>query len=277
MAGTLADLVARHGGIPVTAPALREVPLEDNPDARTFADGLLAGSFDIVIFETGVGVRYLAASLGDRLSGAAWAEALGKTKVVAAVRSRRKPSASSAARSTSRSPSRTPGANARAARRPAPRHGPAGRRSGIWPAAPRADRRPGTSRAPGDPRPGLPLGVARRHRPPPRRLGRHLRSPDRCRPLHGGPAGCARAPGSRHSGNRARRPRSPVRARRRRLDRADHVGRTPRGGLADRHRTGAPEVGPSRRRGCGVVAKRREGLSPETTRRRVIVESARIA
>jgi uroporphyrinogen-III synthase len=83
MAGALADLVARHGGIPVTAPALREVPLEDNPDARTFADGLLAGSFDIVIFETGAGVRYLAASLGDRLSGAAWSEALGKTKVVA--------------------------------------------------------------------------------------------------------------------------------------------------------------------------------------------------
>lgn len=83
MAGALADLVARQGGVPVTAPALREIPIEDNPDARSFADGLLAGNFDVVIFETGAGVRYLVGSLGDRLSGTSWAEALGKTKVVA--------------------------------------------------------------------------------------------------------------------------------------------------------------------------------------------------
>lgn len=83
MAGALADLVTRQGGVPIAAPALREVALEDNPDARSFADGLLAGHFDVVIFETGVGVRLLVKSLGSRLSGAEWAEALGKTKVVA--------------------------------------------------------------------------------------------------------------------------------------------------------------------------------------------------
>ena len=110
MAGALADLVARHGGVPVAAPALREIPLEDNPDARSFADGLLAGQFDVVIFETGVGVRLLVESLGSRLSGTEWAEALGKTKVVA-----RGPKPAAALRelgagSTSRSPSRTPGA-----------------------------------------------------------------------------------------------------------------------------------------------------------------------
>ncbi len=83
MAGALAEMVARQGGIPVAAPALREIPLEDNPDARSFADGLLAGRFDVVIFETGVGVRLLAESLRERLSGPAWAEALGRTNVVA--------------------------------------------------------------------------------------------------------------------------------------------------------------------------------------------------
>jgi uroporphyrinogen-III synthase len=83
MAGTLADMVARQGGIPVAAPALREVPIGDNPDARSFADGLLAGRFDVVIFETGVGVRLLVESLRPRLSGSAWAEALSKTRVVA--------------------------------------------------------------------------------------------------------------------------------------------------------------------------------------------------
>jgi uroporphyrinogen-III synthase len=83
MAGALADLVVRQGGVPVTAPALREIPIENNSNARSFVDGLLAGEFDLVIFETGVGVRLLVVSQGSRLSGMAWAEALGKTKVVA--------------------------------------------------------------------------------------------------------------------------------------------------------------------------------------------------
>jgi uroporphyrinogen-III synthase len=83
MAGALADLVSKHGGISVAAPALREVPLQDNPDVLAFADALAAGRFDVVIFETGAGVRYLAERLGLRVSGLGWAEALGKTTVVA--------------------------------------------------------------------------------------------------------------------------------------------------------------------------------------------------
>ena len=83
MAGALADLVARQGGIPVAAPALREILLEDNPAARAFADGLRAGLFDVVIFETGVGVRLLVESLCPRIAQAEWAEALSRTKVVA--------------------------------------------------------------------------------------------------------------------------------------------------------------------------------------------------
>lgn len=83
MAGTLAELVARQGGIPVAAPAMREIPLGDNPDARSFADGLLAARFDVVIFETGAGVRYLAESLDPRFPRTGWAEALRRTKVVA--------------------------------------------------------------------------------------------------------------------------------------------------------------------------------------------------
>lgn len=81
MAGALADLVAKHGGVPIAAPALREVTLENNPDVLAFADGLKEGKFDLVIFETGAGVRYLVQSLGPRLSRLEWIEALGKTKV----------------------------------------------------------------------------------------------------------------------------------------------------------------------------------------------------
>jgi uroporphyrinogen-III synthase len=83
MAGALADLVARQGGVPVAAPALREIPIENNADARLFVDGLLGGQFDVVIFETGVGVRLLVESQRSRLSASAWALALSKTKVVA--------------------------------------------------------------------------------------------------------------------------------------------------------------------------------------------------
>lgn len=83
MAGTLADMVARQGGIPIAAPALREVPLEDSPAALSFADGLLDGRFDVVIFETGISVRLLAETLGPRFPRAGWAEALSTTKIVA--------------------------------------------------------------------------------------------------------------------------------------------------------------------------------------------------
>jgi uroporphyrinogen-III synthase len=83
MAGALADLVARQGGVPVAAPALREIPIGDNPEVWVFADGLLDDRFDVVIFETGVGVRFLVESLSSRIPRAGWAEALSKTKVVA--------------------------------------------------------------------------------------------------------------------------------------------------------------------------------------------------
>jgi uroporphyrinogen-III synthase len=83
MAGALADLVAKQGGVPVSAPALREIAILDNPDARLFVDGLSAGEFDVVIFETGVGVRMLVQSQGSRLSAPEWAEALSKATVIA--------------------------------------------------------------------------------------------------------------------------------------------------------------------------------------------------
>src|SRR4051812_42813877 len=63
LAGPMADLIARQGGEPVEAPALREIPIGDNPEPFTFADRLLAGEFDMVIFLTGVGTRHLAEAI----------------------------------------------------------------------------------------------------------------------------------------------------------------------------------------------------------------------
>jgi uroporphyrinogen decarboxylase len=83
MAGPMADLIARQGGEPVLAPALREVPIGENPDAIRFAEGLLAGQFDVVVFLTGVGTRFLAQAIETQIARETWLPALAKARVVA--------------------------------------------------------------------------------------------------------------------------------------------------------------------------------------------------
>ena len=95
MAGPTADMIAKYGGVPLSAPALREVPLGEGPEVNTFAKKLTAGEFDVVIFETGVG-----AGTWPRRSSAdaaqTWLEALARTKVVDAAPNRRRRCASCA-------------------------------------------------------------------------------------------------------------------------------------------------------------------------------------
>jgi uroporphyrinogen decarboxylase len=83
MAEPIANLIARHGGIPVIGPALREVPLEQNPAPFQFAQSLIAGEFDAVLFLTGAGTRYLADTIETRYPRETWLEALGRVRVVA--------------------------------------------------------------------------------------------------------------------------------------------------------------------------------------------------
>jgi uroporphyrinogen-III synthase len=83
MAGPTADLIARHGGIPLPAPALREIPLGDSPEVTAFADRLLLNEFDVVIFETGVGARYLAEAIETRVPRKSWLDAMARTRVLA--------------------------------------------------------------------------------------------------------------------------------------------------------------------------------------------------
>jgi uroporphyrinogen-III synthase len=78
----MADMIARYGGSPVAAPALREIPLEENFEALDFAGRLIAGEFDIVLFLTGVGTRYLAQAIETRYPRATWTAALAAVKVV---------------------------------------------------------------------------------------------------------------------------------------------------------------------------------------------------
>jgi len=58
-ADDMARLIEKLGGVARVSPSLREVPLEKNPAAVDFANRLITGQVDSVIFLTGVGFRYL--------------------------------------------------------------------------------------------------------------------------------------------------------------------------------------------------------------------------
>jgi uroporphyrinogen-III synthase len=65
------------------APALREVPIEANTEALAFAQALVRGEFDLVIFLTGVGVRALVSAVEAVCPRPQLAAALALTKIVA--------------------------------------------------------------------------------------------------------------------------------------------------------------------------------------------------
>ena len=82
MAAAMADLITRHGGIPVSAPAVREIPLEENPAALEFARELLAGRIDAVVLLTGVGTRALLQVVESALPRAEFLAALGRIPTI---------------------------------------------------------------------------------------------------------------------------------------------------------------------------------------------------
>jgi uroporphyrinogen-III synthase len=59
-AQAMSKLIEHYGGRAIVAPSMREVPLESNIEALTFARRLAANGFETVIFLTGVGTRALA-------------------------------------------------------------------------------------------------------------------------------------------------------------------------------------------------------------------------
>lgn len=81
-AAEIAKLIRSHGGEPMVAPALREVPLESNTEALEFARRLIADEYDLVIFLTGVGVRRLTEIACTRFHRDAYVGALRRAKIV---------------------------------------------------------------------------------------------------------------------------------------------------------------------------------------------------
>ena len=79
----MATLISNYSGRPLSAPALREVPLESNPEALAFADGLVRDEFDLVILLTGVGTRALLAVVDTLRDRSSFVAALSRTRVAA--------------------------------------------------------------------------------------------------------------------------------------------------------------------------------------------------
>jgi uroporphyrinogen-III synthase len=82
-AAEMAELVRRFGGSPLSAPSMREVPLETGPEAEEFLRQLEHGGIDVVVLLTGVGTRALAAALEPCCPRQRFAELLRGTTVVA--------------------------------------------------------------------------------------------------------------------------------------------------------------------------------------------------
>ena len=89
----VAKLIRTYGGEPLTAPAMREIPLDSNQPIIEFTEALLRGAFDLVIFTTGVGVRTLVKTVSEHYDREEFLAALRSVKIAA-----RGPKSSSALR-----------------------------------------------------------------------------------------------------------------------------------------------------------------------------------
>jgi uroporphyrinogen-III synthase len=80
----MASLVERQGGVPVSAPAMREVTIDESAEALDFARRLAAGGFDVVTLMTGVGTRALMAEIASEMDRDAFKAALSRVPHVVA-------------------------------------------------------------------------------------------------------------------------------------------------------------------------------------------------
>ncbi len=88
-----AKLIRTYGGEPLVAPAMCEIALESHTPVLEFAEALIRGAFDLVIFTTGVGVKALVKTVSEHMDREQFLDALRKVRVAA-----RGPKSSSALR-----------------------------------------------------------------------------------------------------------------------------------------------------------------------------------
>ncbi len=76
-------LIRTYGGEPLTAPAMREIPMSSDGPVIEFAEALIGGAFDLVIFTTGVGVRTLIKTVSEHMDREKFLAALRTVKIAA--------------------------------------------------------------------------------------------------------------------------------------------------------------------------------------------------
>ncbi len=76
-------LIERYGGQPFVAPALRGIPIQDNPVALNFGAKLIEGRVDILILMTGIGTTILFELLRSRHPMSSIMAALSQTAIIA--------------------------------------------------------------------------------------------------------------------------------------------------------------------------------------------------
>ena len=74
--GEMARMIEKLGGCPSVSPSMHEVPLDDHQQAVDFANRLITGEVDIVIFMTGVGARTLLAAVERHVNRQRFLDAL---------------------------------------------------------------------------------------------------------------------------------------------------------------------------------------------------------
>jgi len=79
----MAELIRRHGGEPLMAPSMREVPLSEHAAIFEYVRRLDAGEIDVVILLTGVGLRTLVEIVAREWSRERLAAALRRATLVA--------------------------------------------------------------------------------------------------------------------------------------------------------------------------------------------------
>src|SRR2546430_13239088 len=79
----MAELIRRHGGEPIVAPSMREVPLSENSAPLELFPRIEAGQIDLVILLTGVGTRTMVDALVIHYSRERIAALLGGVTVLA--------------------------------------------------------------------------------------------------------------------------------------------------------------------------------------------------
>jgi uroporphyrinogen-III synthase len=79
----MTELIRRHGGEPIVAPSMREVPLAENTAPLKFFQQLEGGEVDLVILLTGVGTRTMVEAVASRYTKERISELLGSTVTVA--------------------------------------------------------------------------------------------------------------------------------------------------------------------------------------------------